>query len=219
MGRSLQATPTPLAPPVNIAMSALSMISRRWATKKAGGSSRNGRDSQPKMLGVKKIGLNPQSGLPASSLTIHFAGGEQVEVGHIIIRQRGTKFRPGDNVGLGRDHTIFALTSGNVRFVWGGLRKQFTVNVVPHKKYGDLCCHRAFEAMAKDQCDRAMGFLGQAKFAYNLAKGEEKEEGLKYLAKAVTKIRETIAKKNLFLLGPCPSIGEMEKTVDATEKE
>uniref|UniRef100_A0A7S4JQI8 Uncharacterized protein n=1 Tax=Guillardia theta TaxID=55529 RepID=A0A7S4JQI8_GUITH len=75
MGRTLQAPPTPHAPPVNIAMSALSMISRRWATKKAGGSSRNGRDSQPKMLGVKKL------------------GGEQVTVGNIIIRQRGGNCR------------------------------------------------------------------------------------------------------------------------------
>ena len=68
------------------------------AHKKAGGSSRNGRDSQPKMLGVKKY------------------GGEAVRAGNIIVRQRGTKLLPGENVGLGRDHTIFAVTDGTVRF-------------------------------------------------------------------------------------------------------
>lgn len=68
------------------------------AHKKAGGSSRNGRDSAGKRLGVKKF------------------GGEFVIPGNIIIRQRGTKWRPGDNVGLGRDHTIFALSAGRVTF-------------------------------------------------------------------------------------------------------
>ena len=68
------------------------------AHKKAGGSSRNGRDSQPKMLGVKKY------------------GGEKVIAGNIIVRQRGTKLHPGENVGLGRDHTLFALKDGVVQF-------------------------------------------------------------------------------------------------------
>ena len=68
------------------------------AHKKAGGSSRNGRDSAGKRLGVKKF------------------GGEAVIPGNIIIRQRGTKFHPGSNVGLGRDHTIFATAEGNVKF-------------------------------------------------------------------------------------------------------
>ena len=67
------------------------------ATKKAGGSSRNGRDSAGRRLGVKKF------------------GGEQVIPGNIIIRQRGTKFHPGNNVGMGKDHTIFALTGGKVQ--------------------------------------------------------------------------------------------------------
>ena len=141
------------------------------------------------------------------------SGGEQVTVGNIIIRQRGTKFRPGDNVGLGRDHTIFALTSGNVRFVWGGLRKQFTVNVVPHKTYGDLCCHRAFEAMKKNACDRAMGFLGQAKFAYGLAEGQDREDGLKKLAEVLTKVNLKIAEKNLFLVGPSPIVEGGEQSI------
>jgi large subunit ribosomal protein L27 len=66
--------------------------------KKAGGSSRNGRDTAGRRLGVKK------------------AGGEAVVAGNIIIRQRGTKVKPGVNVGVGRDHTIFALTDGNVLF-------------------------------------------------------------------------------------------------------
>ena len=69
------------------------------AHKKAGGSSRNGRDSIGRRLGVKKF------------------GGEIVVPGNIIIRQRGTKFHPGDNVGMGRDHTLFARAEGRVRFV------------------------------------------------------------------------------------------------------
>ena len=68
------------------------------ATKKAGGSSRNGRDSAGRRLGVKKF------------------GGENVIAGNIIVRQRGTKFHPGDNVGIGKDHTIFATTNGKVTF-------------------------------------------------------------------------------------------------------
>lgn len=68
------------------------------AHKKGGGSSRNGRDSQSKRLGVKKF------------------GGEAVRAGNIIVRQRGTKFHPGVNVGLGRDYTLFATTDGYVRF-------------------------------------------------------------------------------------------------------
>lgn len=68
------------------------------AHKKAGGSSRNGRDSNPKFLGIKKF------------------GGESVIAGNIIVRQRGTKWIPADNVGLGRDHTIFSLMDGVVRF-------------------------------------------------------------------------------------------------------
>ncbi|WOT04551.1 50S ribosomal protein L27 [Shewanella youngdeokensis] len=68
------------------------------AHKKAGGSTRNGRDSESKRLGVKRF------------------GGESVLAGNIIVRQRGTKFHAGDNVGIGRDHTLFALTSGKVKF-------------------------------------------------------------------------------------------------------
>jgi len=69
------------------------------AHKKSGGSSRNGRDSAGKRLGVKKF------------------GGEAVVGGNIIVRQRGTKFHPGDNVGMGRDHTLFALVDGKVGFI------------------------------------------------------------------------------------------------------
>ena len=68
------------------------------AHKKAGGSSRNGRDSAGRRLGVKKF------------------GGETVIAGNIIVRQRGTKFHPGENVGMGKDHTLFALCDGNVSF-------------------------------------------------------------------------------------------------------
>ncbi len=71
------------------------------AHKKAGGSSRNGRDSAGRRLGVKKF------------------GGENVLAGHIIVRQRGTQFFPGDNVGMGRDHTLFATSPGSVQFKTG----------------------------------------------------------------------------------------------------
>ena len=68
------------------------------AHKKAGGSSRNGRDSESKRLGVKRF------------------AGEVVRPGNILVRQRGTEFHPGTNVGIGRDHTLFALTDGKVKF-------------------------------------------------------------------------------------------------------
>lgn len=80
------------------------------AHKKAGGSSRNGRDSESKRLGVKKY------------------GGEHVIPGNIIIRQRGTRWHPGEGVGMGKDHTIFAKIEGEVRFSKGGLKR--TINVV-----------------------------------------------------------------------------------------
>ena len=77
------------------------------AHKKAGGSSRNGRDSQSKRLGVKKF------------------GSEAVRAGNIIVRQLGTKWYPGDNVGLGKDHTLFALTDGRVCFRDGKLGRKY----------------------------------------------------------------------------------------------
>jgi len=83
------------------------------AQKKGGGSTRNGRDSQPKMLGVKVF------------------GGQTIHAGSIIVRQRGTKFHPGTNVGIGKDHTLFALVDGSVSFeVKGALNRQ-TVFVTP----------------------------------------------------------------------------------------
>ena len=82
------------------------------AHKKAGGSSRNGRDSKPKMLGVKRF------------------GGEFVRAGHIIVRQRGTRFHPGENVGCGKDHTLFALADGLVQFRVRGAEKRKYVNIV-----------------------------------------------------------------------------------------
>ena len=82
------------------------------AHKKAGGSSRNGRDTAGRRLGVKKF------------------GGEAVVAGNIIIRQRGTKYHPGSNVGMGKDHTIFALAEGKVRFEKKGGGKTF-VGVEP----------------------------------------------------------------------------------------
>lgn len=83
------------------------------AHKKAGGSSRNGRDSEGRRLGVKKY------------------GGEVVIPGNIIVRQRGTKFHPGKNVGMGKDHTLFALTDGNVKFHVGRAGRSF-VSVLPN---------------------------------------------------------------------------------------
>jgi large subunit ribosomal protein L27 len=81
------------------------------AQKKGGGSTRNGRDSKPKMLGVKAF------------------GGEAVTAGSIIVRQRGTKFHPGNNVGVGKDHTLFALADGKVSFAIKGAMNKHTVNV------------------------------------------------------------------------------------------
>ncbi len=77
------------------------------AHKKAGGSSRNGRDSAGRRLGVKKF------------------GSEEVIAGNIIVRQRGTKFYAGSNVGMGKDHTLFALTDGRVRFHSGRLGRKY----------------------------------------------------------------------------------------------
>ena len=81
------------------------------AHKKAGGSSRNGRNSAGRRLGVKKF------------------GGEKVLPGNIIVRQRGTKFHPGTNVGIGKDHTLFAITNGKVNFK--KTRKRTFVSVIP----------------------------------------------------------------------------------------
>ncbi len=82
------------------------------AHKKAGGSSRNGRDSEGRRLGVKCF------------------GGESVIIGNIIVRQRGTKMHPGKNVGLGKDHTLFALTNGKVKFAVRGPLNRSTVSVL-----------------------------------------------------------------------------------------
>ncbi|MBZ0071814.1 MAG: 50S ribosomal protein L27 [Thiohalobacteraceae bacterium] len=82
------------------------------AHKKAGGSSRNGRDSESKRLGVKRY------------------GGEQVAAGNIIVRQRGTHFHPGLNVGCGKDHTLFAKAEGKVQFITRGARNRKFVDVV-----------------------------------------------------------------------------------------
>lgn len=83
------------------------------AHKKAGGSSRNGRDSHSKRLGVKRY------------------GGQAVIAGNILIRQRGTEYHAGDNVGMGKDHTLFALTDGTVEFSVKGAQKRRVVTIVP----------------------------------------------------------------------------------------
>jgi large subunit ribosomal protein L27 len=83
------------------------------AHKKAGGSSRNGRDSQAKRLGVKAY------------------GGEQVNAGQILVRQRGTQVHPGANVGMGRDHTLYARVGGKVEYAVRGAGNKKTVSVLP----------------------------------------------------------------------------------------
>jgi len=82
------------------------------AHKKAAGSTRNGRESESKRLGVKKY------------------GGENVLAGNILVRQRGTKFHAGVNVGMGRDHTLFATANGNVKFEIRGPKKRRTISIV-----------------------------------------------------------------------------------------
>ena len=83
------------------------------AQKKGGGSTRNGRDSNPKMLGVKAF------------------GGELVSAGSIIVRQRGTRFHPGSNVGVGKDHTLFATADGHVSFAVKGALNRHVVSITP----------------------------------------------------------------------------------------
>ncbi len=83
------------------------------AHKKAAGSTRNGRESESKRLGVKMY------------------GGQSVLAGNILVRQRGTKFHPGDNVGIGRDHTLFAKAEGKVIFAIKGEKNRRTVSVIP----------------------------------------------------------------------------------------
>ncbi len=83
------------------------------AHKKAGGSSRNGRDSQAKRLGVKAY------------------GGERVNAGQILVRQRGTVVHPGTNVGMGRDHTLFATSQGTVQYAVKGAGNKKTVSILP----------------------------------------------------------------------------------------
>ena len=82
------------------------------AHKKGGGSTSNGRDSQSKRLGVKRF------------------GGEVISAGSIIVRQRGTEFHPGENVGMGKDHTLFAKITGKVTFAIKGAQKRRTVSIV-----------------------------------------------------------------------------------------
>jgi large subunit ribosomal protein L27 len=86
------------------------------AHKKAGGSTRNGRDSNPKFLGVKRF------------------GGQFVNAGEIIVRQRGTRFHPGTGVGCGRDHTLFALVEGLVQFTVKGEKNRKYVTIVAEQK-------------------------------------------------------------------------------------
>lgn len=90
------------------------------AHKKAGGSTRNGRDSKPKYLGVKR------------------SGGQFVLAGEVLVRQRGTRLHAGDNVGLGRDHTLFAKVTGLVRFIVKGAKKRKYVMIDPVELISDI---------------------------------------------------------------------------------
>ncbi|KAK8705647.1 hypothetical protein V6N13_049244 [Hibiscus sabdariffa] len=93
--------------------SGLSLMLKRWASKKTAGSTKNGRDSKPKNLGVKKF------------------GGERVIPGNIIVRQRGTRFHPGNYVGIGKDHTLYALKEGCVKFETHKLSGHKWVHIEP----------------------------------------------------------------------------------------
>lgn len=88
----------------------------RWASKKQGGSTQNTKDSNPKFLGVKLY------------------GGQRCIPGNIIVRQRGTEYHPGANVGMGRDHTIYALEAGHVKFSYDRRRKQRFISVEPQQQ-------------------------------------------------------------------------------------
>ncbi len=112
------------------------------AHKKAGGSSRNGRDSQSKRLGVKKF------------------GGETVVGGNIIVRQRGTKYYPGANVGIGKDHTLFALTGGTVAFRDGKLGRKF------------VCVDMAISARGIGAVEEGLPRRGGPRFSTGTCEGE-----------------------------------------------
>ncbi|KAG6549488.1 hypothetical protein Mapa_009024 [Marchantia paleacea] len=112
----------------------LSLLLRRWATKKAGGSTQNGRDSLPKNLGVKKY------------------GGQKVIPGNIIVRQRGTRFHPGNFVDMGRDHTLFALAAGQVRFEKNRYTGRKWVHVDPE---GGMPIHPVYQNMKTDAKESA----------------------------------------------------------------
>ncbi|MQL86827.1 hypothetical protein Taro_019346 [Colocasia esculenta] len=134
----------------------LSLMFRRWATKKTAGSTKNGRDSNPKYLGVKKFGgevvfyvifgiiftsKSHKVFTPRSSNDVIFLVRQRVIPGNIIVRQRGTRFHPGDYVGMGKDHTLFSLKEGHVRFERHKLSGRKWVHVdpseghVPHPIY------------------------------------------------------------------------------------
>ncbi|PKA57038.1 50S ribosomal protein L27, chloroplastic [Apostasia shenzhenica] len=114
----------------------LDLLFRRWATKKTAGSTKNGRDSNPKFLGVKKF------------------GGEKVIPGNIIVRQRGTRFHPGDYVGMGKDHTLFALKEGHVRFERHKLSGRKWVHVDPTKGH---VIHPIYQIAAAATASRVEG--------------------------------------------------------------
>lgn len=110
----------------------------RFASKKAGGSTTNGRDSRSKRLGVKLF------------------SGHKIRAGSIVLRQRGTRFHPGDNVGIGKDHTVFALTDGRVHFYKDKLRKKRYASVVDEKRWLELLSSKESKRVRPRQ-----GWVGQ----------------------------------------------------------
>ncbi|KAL5562984.1 hypothetical protein UlMin_032731 [Ulmus minor] len=111
--KQLLSNPTIYSTSQDVSGEGLSLMFRRWATKKSAGSTKNGRDSLPKNLGVKKY------------------GGERVIPGNIIVRQRGTRFHPGNYVGIGKDHTLYALVEGCIKFERNKLTGRKWVHVEP----------------------------------------------------------------------------------------
>ncbi|XP_028109853.1 uncharacterized protein LOC114308467 [Camellia sinensis] len=119
-------TNVPIYSIANVTGGGLSLTFRRWATKKTAGSTKNGRDLKPKNLGVKKF------------------GGERVILGNIIVRQRGTRFQPGNYIKMGKDHTLYAMKEGCVKFERHKLSGRKWVRVEP--KEGHLL-HPAYSSV------------------------------------------------------------------------
>ncbi|KAL9265859.1 Large ribosomal subunit protein bL27-like protein [Drosera capensis] len=120
----------------------MTLMFRRWASKKTAGSTKNGRDSKPKNLGVKKF------------------GGERVIPGNIIVRQRGTRFHPGNYVGMGKDHTLYALKEGCVKFEKHKLSGRKWVHIEPMDGH---ILHPVYAVSASPKLETAAAYAGAYK--------------------------------------------------------